>query len=98
MSATARSEIEGSMAANTQSFYLADLREMQFVLFEQFGLDELLHTSLYKRSFDENGAKMALSEAHKFASEVLGPLNSVGDEKGCRLENGAVLTPPGFKE
>ncbi len=86
------------MAANTQSFFLADLREMQFVLFEQFGLDELLRSSLYKRSFDENGAKMALGEAHKFASEVLGPLNSVGDAQGCRLENGAVHTPPGFKE
>ena len=30
-------------------------------------------------------------------SEVLAPLNPVGDAKGCRLENGVVYTPTGFK-
>lgn len=85
------------MAAHTQNFFVADLREMQFVVFEQFGLGELLQSSLYKRSFDENGARMVLNEAYKFALEVLGPLNAQGDNEGCRLENGAVKTPAGFK-
>ena len=86
------------MTANNQNFFVADLRELHFALFEQYGLGELLQSALYKRSFDENGARMALDESFKFASEVLGPLNSVGDTVGCRLENGAVITPPGFKE
>ena len=30
-------------------------------------------------------------------SEVLAPLNAVGDIEGCRLENGVVCTPTGFK-
>ena len=34
----------------------------------------------------------------KFCEEVLQPLNQVGDEHGCVLENGVVRTPPGFKE
>ncbi len=34
----------------------------------------------------------------KFCEEVLQPLNQIGDEYGCVLENGVVRTPPGFKE
>jgi len=84
--------------SQNQNFFVADLREIQFVLFEQFGMADLLSSKLYSKSFDESGARMVLSEAHKFASEVLGPLNSVGDRAGCKLENGAVQTPPGFKD
>ena len=40
-----------------------------------------------------------LEEAGRFASEVLAPLNRVGDEVGCtRADDGSVTTPPGFKE
>ncbi|MCB1883366.1 MAG: acyl-CoA dehydrogenase [Geminicoccaceae bacterium] len=39
-----------------------------------------------------------LAEAGRFAAGVLAPLNAVGDREGCRLENGAVRTPRGFKE
>ena len=34
----------------------------------------------------------------KFCEEVLQPLNQIGDEQGCVLENGVVRTPDGFKE
>ena len=37
-----------------------------------------------------------LTEAGKVASELLHPLNQVGDEQGCRLEDGKVVTPDGF--
>src|SRR5690606_11506033 len=37
-------------------------------------------------------------EASRFATEVLEPLNRTGDRTGSRVENGAVTTPPGFKE
>ena len=39
-----------------------------------------------------------LSNAGKFCEEVLHPLNQSGDAEGCRFENGAVITPKGFKE
>src|SRR3982750_2936172 len=40
-----------------------------------------------------------LEEAGKFASEVLQPLNRIGDEVGCkRNDDGSVVTPPGFKD
>jgi len=40
-----------------------------------------------------------LDEAGRFASEVLAPLNRIGDEAGCtRADDGSVATPPGFKD
>ncbi len=39
-----------------------------------------------------------LSEAGRFAGEEIAPLNTVGDEVGAVLKDGAVTTPPGWKE
>ncbi len=33
----------------------------------------------------------------KFATDILLPINASGDEEGCRLENGVVRTPKGFR-
>jgi alkylation response protein AidB-like acyl-CoA dehydrogenase len=77
--------------------YKADLREINFLLFEQFKLGQLLG----KEPFDawgEDEVKTTLTECYKWVREVTGPLNAVGDTVGCKLENGQVITPPGFKE
>ncbi|MEE4361652.1 MAG: acyl-CoA dehydrogenase C-terminal domain-containing protein [Pseudomonadales bacterium] len=39
-----------------------------------------------------------LDEIGRFTEQELAPLNAVGDRIGCRLENGVVTTPPGFRE
>lgn len=39
-----------------------------------------------------------LEEGAKFAREVLGPLNAVGDSEGCTWSDGVVTTPTGFRE
>lgn len=39
-----------------------------------------------------------LEEAARFFSEVIAPLNRVGDEQGSRLTEAGVVTPEGFKE
>jgi alkylation response protein AidB-like acyl-CoA dehydrogenase len=40
-----------------------------------------------------------LDESARICTEVLAPLNSVGDKQGCvRNPDGSVTTPPGFKE
>ncbi len=39
-----------------------------------------------------------LDEAAKFGSEVLAPINAVGDRQGCVFENGVVRTAEGFRE
>jgi alkylation response protein AidB-like acyl-CoA dehydrogenase len=39
-----------------------------------------------------------LEEAGRFASEVIAPLNAVGDRHGTPFKDGAVTMPPGWKE
>jgi alkylation response protein AidB-like acyl-CoA dehydrogenase len=77
--------------------YRADLRELRFLLFEQLGLGDVLGKAPFS-SWGREEVEMALAEMDRFAREVLGPLNAVGDQVGCRLERGQVVTPPGFKE
>ncbi|MFS8065063.1 MAG: acyl-CoA dehydrogenase family protein, partial [Byssovorax sp.] len=69
---------------------------MRFLLFEQFHLDEILSQAPFE-AWGPDEVGMVLDESYKFCCEVLGPLNAVGDRVGCRLEDGAVKTPPGFK-
>ncbi|APR77075.1 Acyl-CoA dehydrogenase [Minicystis rosea] len=80
-----------------QNRYKADLREMRFLLFEQFKLGEVLGQAPFE-NWGTDEVTMILDEAYKFSCDILGPLNPVGDRVGCRLEGGAVFTPPGFKE
>lgn len=40
--------------------------------------------------------KQILDGISKFSSDILYPLNAIGDEHGCLLEEGLVSTPPGF--
>ena len=75
--------------------YTAPTKDLQFVLH-----DVLNVTSSSIPGYDELEAEFTsaiLEEAGKISSEVLAPLNVVGDTEGCRLENGVVYTPTGFK-
>ena len=47
---------------------------------------------------DRRPHRPGAEEAGKIADDVLSPLNVIGDKEGCRLENGVVYTPTGFKE
>ncbi len=79
------------------SEYKAPIRDMQFVLKELAGLDEIAKLP----GCDEVNAELVdqvLEEAAKFASGVLSPLNRSADEEGSKWTNGAVTTPKGFKE
>ena len=76
--------------------YKADLREVNFVLFEQCKLGEYLGKGPFAE-WGEEEVRMTLNEAYRFATEVTGPLNAVGDA-GCKLVDGQVVTPEGFKD
>ena len=77
--------------------YKADLREFFFVLFEQYDFNAFAGKEPYA-GWDEETAKSILKEAYRFAGEVLGPLNAGGDREGCKVVDGRVITPKGFKE
>ena len=78
------------------STYRAPLRDMQFVLKELAGIDELAKLPGYEETGDLVDA--ILEEAGTFATEVLDPINHSGDKEGCTWRDGVVTTPKGFKE
>jgi len=77
--------------------YQAPLRDLRFVYYELFDGDELAKLPGFEDATQDT-VEAVLEEIGKIASEVLQPLNAVGDEQGCRLENGQVRTPEGFRE
>ncbi len=78
------------------STYRAPLRDMQFVLRELAGVEQIAKLPGYEDTTDVLDA--ILDEASTFATEVLGPLNQSGDKEGCTWNDGVVTTPKGFKE
>jgi len=78
------------------SSYQAPLRDMQFVLRELAGLEEIAKLPGCEDVLDV--ADPILEEAATFASEVLDPINQTGDKEGCTWKDGNVTTPKGYKE
>ncbi|MBK6983163.1 MAG: acyl-CoA dehydrogenase C-terminal domain-containing protein [Betaproteobacteria bacterium] len=77
--------------------YAAPLKDMQFVLKHVVGLDQV-NTLPGWDEVTGDVVDAILGEAAKFAGEVLSPLNASGDRTGASFADGAVTTPPGFKE
>ena len=75
--------------------YNAPVKDLQFLLHSVLKVTAA-DTPGYG-DLDEGFTAAVLEEAGKVASEVLAPLNPVGDREGCVLENGVVRTPTGFK-
>jgi alkylation response protein AidB-like acyl-CoA dehydrogenase len=75
--------------------YTAPVKDMQFLLHEVLKISEADIPGY--ADMDEGFTGAVLDEAGKVATDVLAPLNAVGDREGCVLENGVVRTPDGFK-
>ncbi|WP_209833646.1 acyl-CoA dehydrogenase C-terminal domain-containing protein [Ruegeria sp. HKCCE3926] len=76
--------------------YNAPTKDMQFILHDVLHVSQSDIPGYNELEAEFTGA--VLEEAGKVATNVLHPLNVVGDTEGCRLENGIVYTPTGFKE
>jgi acyl-CoA dehydrogenase len=70
---------------------------MQFVIDEIAGLESIAALPDFEDATPDLVAAV-LEQAGIFASEVFAPLNHAGDEHGTRIENGAVVSPPGYAE
>jgi len=77
--------------------YVAPIKDMQFVMKRLVGLDQV-NTLPGWEEVTEDVVDAVLEEAGKLASEVLSPLNAVGDKTPAKWKDGNVTTPPGFKE
>jgi len=78
--------------------YNAPIRDMKFVMQEMLDVGQLTQYERFAEA-DTDTLDAILEQSGKFASEVLTPLNVVGDHEGCkRHADGSVTTPTGFKE
>ena len=78
--------------------YNAPIRDMKFVMQEVLDVGQLTQYDRFAEA-DTDTLDAILEESGKFASEVLTPLNVVGDHEGCkRHDDGSVTTPTGFKD
>ena len=77
--------------------YRAPLRDLRFVYYELFDGAALAALPGFEDATPDT-VEAVLEEMGKIATEVMQPLNAVGDEEGCRLENGSVRTPTGFRD
>lgn len=78
--------------------YKAPVEDMMFLLRDVFRVEDVFAELPEQQENDLETIGNILEEAGKFCSEILYPLNAVGDIEGCRLENGVVRTPQGFAE
>ncbi|MHA6324998.1 acyl-CoA dehydrogenase C-terminal domain-containing protein [Roseivivax sp. CAU 1753] len=76
--------------------YTAPTKDLIFVLDEVLKIAEADIPGY--EDLDRETVQAILEEAGKLSENVLAPLNRVGDEEGCTLENGVVRTPTGFKD
>ncbi len=78
--------------------YTAPVRDTQFVMSDVLNLEKYANLPGFE-SADADTVNAVLEEGGKFVSEVLFPLNQIGDHEGCtRHEDGSVTTPTGFKQ
>jgi acyl-CoA dehydrogenase len=77
--------------------YRAPINDMLLALNHGAGLQAALKAGHYG-DFDGDIAAAVLEEAGRFASDVLAPLNKVGDEHGIKLDAGKVTTAPGWPD
>ncbi len=78
--------------------YKAPLRDIRFVMNELLDYPAHYASLSNGKDADPDTVEAILSECAKLCEEVLAPLNLPGDAEGCRLVDGNVETPKGFKE
>src|SRR5580692_2350503 len=77
--------------------YRAPITDMLLALHHGAGLRAAVKAGHYG-DFDSDIAAAVLEEAGRFATDVLAPLNRIGDQNGIKLENGQVTTAPGWPD
>ena len=74
---------------------LADRRDIDFVLWEQFKADAFLGIEAFKE-YDRKTCSLIIDEARNLAIKEVLPTMAEGDREGVHLENGVVTVPACF--
>jgi len=74
---------------------LADLRDIEFVLWEQFNNEKLLENAEFE-AYNKKTCEMILKEARKIAINEMLPTMADGDKEAVKFEDGVVKVPESF--
>src|SRR5262245_452254 len=77
--------------------YHPPVAEMAALLRHAAGFGAALEEGIYGDLCDDD-VNAVLGEAGRFAAQVLAPINAAGDRVGAQFKDGAVITPPGWRE
>jgi 3-(methylsulfanyl)propanoyl-CoA dehydrogenase len=77
--------------------YRAPVTDIAFALKHAAGFGSALAEGLYD-DLDGDVVDAVLAEAGRFATEIIAPLNRIGDRQGAQFKDGAVTTPDGWKQ
>jgi alkylation response protein AidB-like acyl-CoA dehydrogenase len=76
--------------------YIADRRDVDFVLYEQFGLEELTRHDKYS-DLNKKAMDLVITEARNLAVKEILPTYAEGDAEGARFEDGRVIAPECYR-
>ncbi|NEX63689.1 acyl-CoA dehydrogenase [Noviherbaspirillum galbum] len=76
--------------------YKPPLQDLSFLLTHVFDIDD--HAARAGIELDAETVMAIAEEAGKLAAGCIDPINRAGDTHGARMENGGVVTAPGFRE
>ena len=77
--------------------YRAPVEDIAFTLKHVAGLKAAIDEGVFG-ALDEDVVDAILQEAGRFATEEIAPAREAGDREGSVLKDGAVTTPPGWRE
>ncbi|MPZ58797.1 MAG: acyl-CoA dehydrogenase [Rhizobiales bacterium] len=77
--------------------YRAPVADIAFALKHGAGFMQALADGLHPE-LGESDVDAVLEEAGRFATDVIAPLNRLGDQHGTLFKNGTVTMPPGWRE
>ena len=77
--------------------YRAPVKDIRFILDHVAGFAEVAATPRFSAATPDL-AEAILEEAGRLSTDILAPLNRIGDQNPARLENGVVVSSPGFAE
>jgi acyl-CoA dehydrogenase len=77
--------------------YRAPVKDIRFILDHVVGFAEVAATPRFADATPDL-ADAILTEAGRISTDILAPLNKGSDRNPARLENGAVVSSPGFAE
>jgi acyl-CoA dehydrogenase len=77
--------------------YRSPVADILFSLTHVAGFDAAIAEGLFGELDGETAASV-IEEAGRFATDVIAPLNRIGDLQGAVYENGCVTSPPGFRD